>query len=66
MKHVINLGLFLFVLWLGMSGHFDPLVLTLGVITATVTVYLAIRIDLIDHESYLLHPSPSLFLRFFS
>jgi len=65
-KHVISLGLFLFILWLGMSGHYNPLLLILGVISTVLTVNLAVRMDLIDHESYPLHLSQSLFLRFLS
>ncbi len=64
MKHVINLWLFLFVFWLGMSAHYGALLLALGVISTAFIVYLVIRADLIDYESYPLHLSPSLLLRF--
>ena len=49
--HAITLGLGLFVLWLLLSGHYDsPLLLTLGVISSIAVVFIAQRMDVIDHE----------------
>ncbi len=42
----------LFVLWLLLSGHYDPLLLGLGVASVGLTVYLAHRMDIFDHESF--------------
>lgn len=58
----------LFLLWLSMSGHFEPLLLGLGVASVTLTVLLARRMNIIDHESYPLHLSlklPGYFLYLF-
>ncbi len=58
----------LFLLWLSMSGHFEPLLLGLGVASVTLTVILARRMNVIDHESYPLHLSlklPGYFLYLF-
>ena len=49
--HAITLGLGLFGLWLLLSGHYDsPLLLTLGVISSIAVVFIAQRMDVIDHE----------------
>ena len=60
MKHVIGLALLLFVLWLGLSGHWEPLLLGLGALSTALAVYLAVRMDLLDHETYPVHMKPSL------
>lgn len=49
--HAITLGLGLFGLWLLLSGHYDnPLLLTLGIISCIAVVFIAQRMDVIDHE----------------
>ena len=55
MKHTISLTAFLFALWLGLSGHGEPLLLSLGVASVIFTVFLAHRMDVIDHESHPIH-----------
>ncbi|NNF77184.1 MAG: Na+/H+ antiporter subunit E [Rhizobiales bacterium] len=45
-------GVVLFVLWLLLSGHYDPLLLGLGIASVGLTVYLAHRMDIFDHESF--------------
>lgn len=58
----------LFLFWLFMSGHFTPLLLGLGVASVALTVLLAKRMNVIDHESYPLHLSlklPGYFLYLF-
>jgi multicomponent Na+:H+ antiporter subunit E len=59
LRHAAKLGLFLFAIWLLLSDHFTPLLLTLGVLSTLVAVLLAIRADLIDREMQpvLLKPS---------
>ncbi|MCH7710223.1 MAG: Na+/H+ antiporter subunit E [Proteobacteria bacterium] len=50
--HALTLGLGLFGLWLLLSGHYDsPLLLTLGVISCIAVVFIAQRMDVVDHES---------------
>ena len=52
-RHAINLSLFLFAIWVLLSGHFTPLLLAFGVGSTLFVVLLAIRIDLVDRE---IHP----------
>ena len=58
----------LFLFWLLLSGHFDPLLLGLGAASVALTVFLSHRMNVIDHESYPLHLSskfPGYFLYLF-
>ncbi len=49
--HAVTLGPGLFGLWLLLSGHYDnPLLLTLGAISCIAVVFIAQRMDVIDHE----------------
>lgn len=50
----------LFVFWLILSGHLDPLLLGLGAASVALTVFLMKRMNILDHESFPTH----LFLRF--
>ncbi|MCP5084416.1 MAG: Na+/H+ antiporter subunit E [Alphaproteobacteria bacterium] len=45
-------GAILFLLWLLLSGHYDPLLMGLGIASVGLTVYLAHRMDIFDHESF--------------
>ncbi len=45
-------GVILFGLWLLLSGHYDPLLLGLGVASVGLTIYLTHRMDIFDHESF--------------
>ncbi len=47
----------LFLFWLFLSGHMEPLLLGLGVASVALTVFLSWRMNIIDHESYPLHLS---------
>ncbi|MDX1442889.1 MAG: Na+/H+ antiporter subunit E [Gammaproteobacteria bacterium] len=55
MKHAISLTAALLALWLLMSGHYDALLISLGVVSTLFTVFLALRMEVVDHESYPLH-----------
>ena len=48
-------GVLLFVFWLLLSGHFEPLMLGLGLASVVLTIFLVKRMNVIDHESYPLH-----------
>ena len=50
MLRAFGLGLTLFVFWLALSGHYTPLLLTLGVGSCVLVVYLAHRMEAIDEE----------------
>ncbi|WP_455212631.1 Na+/H+ antiporter subunit E [Kaarinaea lacus] len=63
MKHITSLGILLFSLWLGLSGHMEPLLLSLGLASTFLTLYLSHRMDVVDHESHPIHLTSRL-LRF--
>ena len=48
-------GVLLFVFWLLLSGHYEPLLLGMGLASVVLTVFLVKRMYAIDHESYPLH-----------
>jgi multicomponent Na+:H+ antiporter subunit E len=54
-KHIISLGVLLFMLWLGLSGQLDVLMISLGLASTTVIIAIAHRMDSIDHETYPTH-----------
>ena len=58
MLHAISLGLVLFVTWLLLSGFFEPLLITFGVATCVTVVWIARRMDLVDHEGHPIHLGP--------
>ncbi|MBV6414369.1 MAG: hypothetical protein OMOMHJEC_02191 [Xanthomonadales bacterium] len=55
MKHTISLTLTLALLWWVLSGYPQPLLLAFGAASVAFTVWLARRMDLVDHESHPLH-----------
>ncbi|WP_135078074.1 Na+/H+ antiporter subunit E [Terasakiella sp. SH-1] len=54
MANSISLWVFLYAFWFLLSGHTEPLLLVFGAISCTLVVYIARRMDVIDHEG---HPS---------
>jgi multicomponent Na+:H+ antiporter subunit E len=57
-KHVISLSLFLVVLWLMLSGHYTLLLLSFGLLSVLLVVFIALRMDVVDHEGHPLHLNP--------
>ena len=55
MVHAVLLGFILFASWLLMSGVFEPLIIGLGVFSCAVVVFIALRMDVIDHEAVPVH-----------
>lgn len=55
MRHTFSLGLSLAVFWLLNSGHNTPLILSLAVISIAIVLYIAHRMDVVDHESQPIH-----------
>ena len=55
MRHTIFLSLSLAVFWLLNSGHNTALMLSLGAISIALVLYIAHRMDVVDHESQPLH-----------
>ncbi len=52
MLRTLGLVFSLFMMWWLLSGHPDPLLLTLGVLAAVFAVLVASRMRLIDHEGF--------------
>jgi multicomponent Na+:H+ antiporter subunit E len=65
LKHAFNLSLFLFAVWLLLSGHYTPLLLVLGVLSTLLVVLLATRADLIDRDTQIIFLKPSILLYWF-
>ena len=52
MKHAIRLGVVLYCLWLALSGYYLPLLLSLGALSALLATVTALRMEIVDHETY--------------
>ena len=50
-RHAVRLGALLVVLWLVLSGHFEPLLLALGGASCALVLFVALRMDRIDSEA---------------
>ena len=61
MVHAISLGSVLFVTWLLLSGHFEPLLISLGLVACIASVAIAWRMDVVDHEGHPIHITPRIF-----
>ncbi|OUS34630.1 cation transporter ['Osedax' symbiont bacterium Rs2_46_30_T18] len=57
MRHTINLFLMLVIFWLLNSGHNSALMLSLGAASIALVLYIAHRMDVVDHESQPVHLS---------
>ena len=55
MLHTISLGTVLAVLWMLLSGFFEPLMLGFGAASVALTVWIAHRMDVVDHEGHPIH-----------
>ncbi|TXS93762.1 cation transporter [Parahaliea maris] len=55
MRYTFGLVLALSVFWLINSGHYDALLLSLGVISVGAVTLIALRMDVVDQESIPLH-----------
>lgn len=55
MLHAISLSAVLAGLWLLLSGHYEPLLLFLGVASVILVLLVALRMDVVDHEGHPVH-----------
>lgn len=51
----LSLAVILFVTWLLLSGHYQAFVVTLGVLSCLVIVFIAVRMDVLDREALPVH-----------
>lgn len=52
MVHGIRLGVMLYCLWLALSGYYLALLLSLGVLSVVLASAIALRMEIVDHETY--------------
>lgn len=52
MRHSLSFAATLIMFWLLMSGHTSVLMLTLGLISVALVVFIVQRMDIIDHETH--------------
>lgn len=57
MLRAFGLGAILFGFWLSLSGHYTPLLLSFGVGSCALVVYLSLRMDVVDEEGVPVHVS---------
>ncbi len=50
MLRAIGLGLALFVFWLALSGHYTPLLLSFGVLSTALVVFISVRMGVVDGD----------------
>lgn len=55
MRHTISLSLTLALFWLINSGHYTTILLWIGAGSVTLVVFIAHRMDVVDHESQPIH-----------
>lgn len=53
--HLLTLGSALALFWLALSGHYSPLLLSLGAVSVALVVWLSHRMDIVDHEGVPVH-----------
>lgn len=55
MVRTISLTVALFVLWLLLSGHYEPLIVILGLLSCVFVAWVAHRMDVVDREGHPIH-----------
>lgn len=53
--HIVSLGLVLGTLWALLSGYYTPLLLGLGALSVALVVFIAVRMEVVDHEGHPVH-----------
>lgn len=61
LKLTASLSFFLLALWLLMSGHYNFLLISMGVVSVAFTMYMSRRMNIIDSEGHPIHLSGKLF-----
>jgi multicomponent Na+:H+ antiporter subunit E len=60
MRYVVA-GIFLAVFWIALSGHYTPLLLSLGALSVVASIWVVYRMDRVDGEPNELMPTAGLF-----
>ncbi len=55
MVHAVSLSVVLYILWLLLSGHYEPLLLILGAVSCIFVAWIAYRMDVADREGHPIH-----------
>jgi len=55
LARALSLSVVLFVLWILLSGHYEPLLLSLGAASCIFVAWIAYRMDVVDHEGLPIH-----------
>lgn len=55
MRHTVSIFVVLSLIWLLNSGHYTPLLLSLGLVSVLGVIWLAHLMDVVDHESQPVH-----------
>ena len=55
MQHTVSLSFILVFFWILNSGHYNALLLFLGAISIAIVIFIAHRMDVVDHESQPIH-----------
>ena len=55
LARAVSLSVTLFVLWLLLSGHYEPLIIALGAVSCVMVAWIAYRMDVADHEGHPIH-----------
>ncbi|MDH3910679.1 MAG: Na+/H+ antiporter subunit E [Rhodospirillales bacterium] len=55
MVRAVSLSVVLYVLWLLLSGHYEPLLLVLGAVSCVFVAWIAYRMDVADREGHPIH-----------
>jgi multicomponent Na+:H+ antiporter subunit E len=55
MRQIISLSVLLLTVWLLNSGHYNPLLLSLGAASILFVLFVSIRMDIVDDESQPIH-----------
>jgi multicomponent Na+:H+ antiporter subunit E len=61
MIRYVSLALVLMGIWLLLSGHYDSLFIGLGILSVTLTTWLAARLNVVDTEGHPIHIALRLF-----
>ena len=62
MKRIFYLTATLATFWLLLSGHYTPFVLSCGAISIALTVFIAVRMDVVDDEAQPIHLTAKILL----